>query len=58
MKILRFIFPFLFARNWYNGNWEFSWQRFTLFAGTLGFIILGLIIAFMLQTPVTYNASL
>jgi hypothetical protein len=58
MHIVRFIFPFLFARNWYTGAWEFSWQRFTLFALTVGFIILGVIIAVILQTPVTYTAEI
>ena len=57
MKILRFIFPFIFARNWYNGTWELSRARCILFVAALIFIVLGSIIAYMLQAPVTYNAA-
>ncbi len=55
MKIIRFIFPFLFVRNWYNGAWEFSWQRGILFGATIGLLCLGIIIAVVLQTPLVYS---
>jgi hypothetical protein len=55
MHILRFIFPFLFVRNWYDGQWEFSRPRFVLFILTVSLIILGIGIAYVLQMPVRYT---
>lgn len=55
MNILRFILPFLFARNWHNGAWEFSRARFVLFMLCLFLIIMGIGIIYMLQSPVTYS---
>lgn len=54
MRIVRFILPFLFVRNWYNGSWEFSRARFILVLMGLFFIVLGIIIAAMLQSPEVY----
>ncbi len=56
MHILRFILPFLFVRNWHDGAWEFSRARFILTCMALFFIILGLIIVYFLQAPITYTA--
>lgn len=57
MSILRFILPFLFVRNWYTGEWEISRMRCILFGTLALFVILGIIIAYILQMPVTYIAS-
>lgn len=57
MHILRFIFPFLFARNWYNGAWEFSRARSALFVTFLLLLLLALGIVYLLQAPVTYEAT-
>ena len=57
MRIVRFVFPFLFTRNWYNGAWEFSRPRFTVFMLTLAFLLAGILIAYLLQAPQVYNAS-
>ncbi len=54
MHIVRFIFPFLFVRNWHDGAWEFSRARLILVSMGLFFIILGIIIAAILQSPVVY----
>ncbi len=54
MRIVRFILPFLFVRNWYDGSWEFSRARLILVSMGLFFIVLGIIIAAMLQSPVVY----
>jgi hypothetical protein len=54
MHLLRFVFPFLFARNWHNGAWEFSRARFVLFLLSLALIMMGIGIIYMLQSPVTY----
>ncbi len=56
MHILRFIFPFLFARNWYNGAWEFSRARSALFVTFLLLLLLALGIMYILHTPVAYEA--
>ncbi len=54
MKFIRFVFPFLFARNWDNGVWEFSRSRLVLFCAFLLLCIFGLVIAYVLQRPVVY----
>jgi hypothetical protein len=56
MRIARFILPFLFVRNWHDGQWEFSKARCMLSCMALFFIILGLILVYFLQAPVTYTA--
>jgi hypothetical protein len=58
MHIIRFIFPFLFVRNWYNGQWELSRARLTLFMLTLLFLIMGILIAYILQMPVVYTSEI
>lgn len=57
MHLLRFIFPFLFARNWHNGAWEFSRARFVLFLISLFLVLLGIGIIFVLQAPATYSIT-
>lgn len=57
MHLLRFIFPFLFVRNWHDGSWEFSRARCILVCMALFFIILGIIIIHFLQAPVIFSAS-
>jgi len=56
MKIVRFIFPFLFVRNWYDGAWEFSRMRFIIFGSAFLLVCLGIIVAYLLQSPVEYVA--
>lgn len=56
MEIIQFIFYFLFTRNWYTGELELSRPRVVLFAAMLTLILLGVLIASMLQTPVTYTS--
>ncbi len=54
MNIIRFVLPFLFVRNWHDGSWEFSRARGILFGIFLLFGILGVSIAYFLQSPVVY----
>jgi hypothetical protein len=58
MRITRFILPFLFVRNWHDGSWELSRARMILFVAFLTLLISGLVIAFMLQAPVTYTSTI
>ncbi len=57
MQIFRFIFPFLYVRNWYNGTWEFSRSRAILFLIALIIVISAIITAHVLQAPIVYTAS-
>lgn len=58
MNIWRFIFGFLYARNWYTGEMELSRPRVALFAAGLFLIVLGIAIVSLLQAPVEYQAPL
>ncbi len=55
MKIIQFVFSFLFVRNWHSGQLELSRPRLFLFSGMLLIIILGIGIAAILQAPVVYT---
>ena len=54
---MRFVFPFLYVRNWYTGQLELSRPRVTLFAGALFLLVLGLLIVSVLQAPIEYQAT-
>lgn len=54
MWLLRFLFPFLFIRNWETGEVEFSRPRLFWFIIGIGFLVLGLIFIALLQRPVVY----
>lgn len=58
MKIglFRFMFPFLYTRNWYTGAHELSPPRVALFVGMLFLILLGVLIIAFLQAPIEYEA--
>ena len=55
MDPFRFIFGFLYIRNWHSGEHELSRPRVTVFAVGLFLIVLGLLIVSFLQAPVTYQ---
>jgi hypothetical protein len=55
MKIIRFVLPFLFVRNWYDGSWELSRARIIIFSALMFLVLLSAIIAYMLQAPVVYT---
>ncbi len=56
MRILKFIAPFLFARNWYTGERELSRTRIWLFVGFLVLFGIGTVIIIVLNAPVEYAA--
>ena len=56
MKIIRFVLPFLFIRNWYDGSWELSRLRLLFLTGLLFLIGTAVVIAYILQAPVTYSS--
>ena len=57
MRILPFIFQFLYTRNWYTGEMELSRPRLFLFLGGVFLISLGILIVAFLQAPVEYRAQ-
>ena len=57
MHFVKFIFRFLFARNWYSGELELSRPRVTLFFAMIFIVLLGLAMATILQAPVSYEAA-
>lgn len=54
--IFKFIFPFLYARNWHTGEQELSRPRVALFSAMLFIIFFGLLMATILQNPISYEA--
>lgn len=54
MTLFQFVFSFLYVRNWYSGERELSLPRVVLFCGMVFLILLGILLASILQTPVTY----
>jgi hypothetical protein len=57
MKFLRFIFSFLYARNWYDGSRELSKHRIYLFGGLLVLLVLAILLVYLLHAPVVYTSS-
>lgn len=55
MKIIRFVLPFLFVRNWHTGAWELSQSRCVFFGSVLLALIGGLVIAYFTQAPIEYS---
>lgn len=55
MKFIRFVFPFLFERNWVTGAWELSRSRLLLFLMGIVILVAAIIGAILLQTPVVYE---
>ncbi len=58
IRILRFIFPFVYVRNWHTGAWELSSLRLTLVSGLIVVVLTGTVIAYQLQKPVEYVREL
>ncbi len=57
MSFFRFVFSFLYTRNWHTGQMELSTARLmVLFAALILFAIATAMIAF-LQTPIVYHAK-
>jgi len=56
MTFIRFVFSFLYVRNWHSGQMELSRSRVALFCGGIFLLLLALTIISILQVPVTYVA--
>lgn len=57
MKIIYFVFGFLYVRNWYTGEHELSRPRIAVFAAALFLIMLGFLLVSILQAPIEYTGS-
>lgn len=55
MKFLRVLFPFLFVRNWYDGAWELSHARLSLFLACMSLFAVAVAVVIVLQAPVEYT---
>jgi len=54
MNFIRFIFAFLYVRNWHTGKRELSRERVTLFMGGLLITLIALTLIAFLQSPLYY----
>lgn len=54
MNFLRFVFSFLFVRNWHTGEMELSRSRTAIFASAIFLVLLALTMISFLQAPVDY----
>lgn len=55
MNFWRYVFSFLYTRNWHNGQMELSRPRLALFSSALFLLILALVFISILQAPVEYK---
>ena len=55
MKFIRFMFSFLYVRNWHTGQYELSRPRAISFGCFIAFVLVGLTAALILQAPVEYQ---
>lgn len=57
MSFWRYIFSFLYTRNWHNGQMELSRPRLALFSAVMFLIVLALLLISVLQAPIEYRAK-
>lgn len=55
MSFFRYIFRFLYVRNWYTGEKELSYQRLFWVVFSVSLLIIVLLLAWWLQSPATYG---
>lgn len=56
MGFWRFVFSFLYTRNWHSGQMELSRQRLWAFLAVVMVLLIALIFIYLLQRPVLYEA--
>ncbi len=57
MNFIRFVFSFLFVRNWHTGEMELSRSRMAIFCAIIFLMLLALTMISFLQAPVEYTRS-
>lgn len=55
MDPFRFIFGFLYTRNWHSGQPELSRPRVAIFSAGLFLLVVALLLITFLQSPITYE---
>lgn len=58
ITFFRFIIPFLFVRNWYTGQWEFSRARGIFALLVFLFVLVGVVVLIQLEAPLEYRGQL
>jgi hypothetical protein len=58
MNFIQFVFSFLYVRDWNTGRHELSRERLTLFCFGVFLVLLGLLMATIMQAPVQYESPL
>lgn len=56
MTFWRFVFSFLYVRDWHTGKTELSRPRLALFSASLFLLVLAIMLITILQTPIEYTA--
>ena len=57
MTFWRFVFSFLYVRNWHTGEAELSRPRLALFSAALFLLVLAIMLITILQTPIEYVSA-
>lgn len=56
MTFFRYIFSFLYTRNWHNGKMELSTPRVILMCAAIFLFVVAVLMIVFLQTPIEYRA--
>lgn len=54
MNFVKFIFSFLYVRNWHTGKMELSRSRMSIFSAAIFLVLLALTMISFLQAPLEY----
>ncbi len=57
MNFFKFVFSFLYVRNWHTGQRELSRPRLLWFVGVIGLVLMALVMINFLQAPVAYSSA-
>ncbi len=57
MSFFKFVFSFLYVRNWHTGKLELSRPRLSIFFAMMFLVMLALVMILFLQAPVEYIAA-
>jgi len=57
MSFFRFVFSFLYVRNWHNGRSEVSRPRLTILLAIIVLLVLSIALIAFLQAPIEYTNS-
>ena len=55
LRLIRFVLPFLFERNWHTGEWEWSRPRLYLVGCLVVLILVALGLLYYMSQPVVYT---